>query len=445
MSYSFKYDVHRPVSTSNNYDNIKDGRLPGIGGLVQNLLETWESAFNRNNRSPLSMLRSSVQTYAIIKQYRTQNIDQTSKVVSTLQYLRKSGLEKAFVGTQAGAETFALAVLKKNCLKLQERLAKIDGIQISDILREYEFSPGKKAIVYFPESQRDNPDAWEGPFVRKRDIGCFRKYIADIVWGNDITELALSVEIHTSMYGHEEERLNISPMLSDFDFASGQDDWNTVDGLSARFRAFLDKNLSRSVLLYGAPGSGKTTFARALSRKLGMRALIIEGKALNRISSSGAMAIMKLLLPEFLILNDVDRLGSRSSTLLETMETLSASSGHTAKVVVLTVNDLTQLDPALMRPGRISEVRNAKMPEQNTRKIILEYYLKKYNIQLEQNQDILDEMVEFSPADIREFCETAHAVGIGAARLEIARIKEQRELYSGDACANYNKRFQERY
>ena len=80
-------------------------------------------------------------------------------------------------------------------------------------------------------------------------------------------------------------------------------------------------------------------------------------------------------------------------------------------------------------------------PSRESREVILRYYLRKHGHSLasEDTETFLERSDGFSPADVKEFCETVKAIGVPKALDELSRIAAQRELYSGDRCQEFNQ------
>jgi SpoVK/Ycf46/Vps4 family AAA+-type ATPase len=178
--------------------------------------------------------------------------------------------------------------------------------------------------------------------------------------------------------------------------------------------------------------------ARAIARELNHRIVIVEHNAINQMSGS-THRIIGLLRPGVLVLNDVDR-GSREDN-ISLLQALEREHQDHPLLTCITVNDIKQLDPAILRPGRVHETREIIEPGDESRRMILDYYVKKFGILLseEEAKIFVEQSSGFSPADTREFCETALAVGNEIALQEIERIKKQRKLYAGNACQEYNE------
>lgn len=125
----------------------------------------------------------------------------------------------------------------------------------------------------------------------------------------------------------------------------------------------------RGYLLYGIPGTGKSTLITALASELGSSVYVIP---LGSLHGSG-VAFNSLLnnVPngDFIVIEDIDVFGcSRNRdeehkdeqedgkiNLSELLNALDGIASHHGKVIFMTTNHKNKLDPALLRPGRIDK------------------------------------------------------------------------------------------
>lgn len=124
--------------------------------------------------------------------------------------------------------------------------------------------------------------------------------------------------------------------------------------LATRYSKYLqrciDAGYNRSVILYGPPGTGKSTMARTLIENLKMRSFRIRVSDLAHLDGATLFEAISIFEPDALILDDLDRAHDQISLL----ETLEHCKRH-VKLIIATVNDRSQLDAALLRPGRFDE------------------------------------------------------------------------------------------
>lgn len=142
-------------------------------------------------------------------------------------------------------------------------------------------------------------------------------------------------------------------------------------------KKFIDKGLSRSILLVGSPGTGKSHCVRQVGQKMGTT-LRIRAQGFSSIPDIGT--ILKTLNPDCLIIDDFDRI-STPSGVLDSFEEIRA----TTKLFLATVNDKTKLDSACLRPGRFDEVIEFEKLDEE----ILEHLLKNFSPAI---KDVLKQM-----------------------------------------------------
>ncbi|WP_112437335.1 AAA family ATPase [Rhizobium sp.] len=154
-------------------------------------------------------------------------------------------------------------------------------------------------------------------------------------------------------------------------------------------------DVDRGVLLNGSPGSGKTMYARALANTCGVK-LILEsaaswqaaghlGDLLKAMRKSFKLASASR--PSILFLDEFDSFGSRDShrsssnydykrqVINGLLECLDPSGGREGVVVLAASNKADELDPALMRPGRLEKIIDIPLPDAEARKAIARFHL----------------------------------------------------------------------
>jgi hypothetical protein len=156
-----------------------------------------------------------------------------------------------------------------------------------------------------------------------------------------------------------------------------------VVGVAAHSRRLLasGQHLKRGVLLYGAPGTGKTHTVRYLLGLLpAMTVIAISGRALGRIRE--ACSVARALQPAIVVVEDVDLIAEERSArpgehpllfqLLNEMEGLNSADNVT---FLLTTNRADLLEPALAaRPGRVDLAAELPLPDAEARRALLRLY-----------------------------------------------------------------------
>lgn len=435
--FSFGADWDARGRIGHAVEELAEGRLPGKLGLLQQVVGHW--AIPKVDRGLLRYGKAALDTLGSVMSY----IESQKKVVdggkdACVVWLSENGYTEAFPNSGYAFTSFVCGALCNGDFTKQTIRDHL-GRPATSVLLAFNIGNDKKA--YFIDAQgnslkKTDSDArwsWDGPFVKSADHDQLVNFIRESIWSLMGTQ-TLRLACDDSYVG---EKIEIAACVDDFDFCSGEDAHNDVEQLAQRCKSFIDTGRCRNLLFYGPPGTGKSTLARAIARELNRRVVIVEHDAIHRMSGS-AYRIIGLLRPGVLVLNDVDRGGRDDNIAL--LQALEREHRNHPLLTCLTVNDITQLDPAILRPGRVHETREIPEPGDKSRKLILDYYVKKFKLKLPAKQAavFLSKSKGFSPADTREFCETALAVGVEIALQEIDRINNQRKLYAGDRCKDYN-------
>ncbi len=84
-------------------------------------------------------------------------------------------------------------------------------------------------------------------------------------------------------------------------------DQQKMEALVAKHRRYVANGKSRTYMIYGRPGTGKSSFALAFADRLGTRILRIDAQSFARVSVSDVVFIIEALRPEFIMVDDVDK------------------------------------------------------------------------------------------------------------------------------------------
>lgn len=123
-----------------------------------------------------------------------------------------------------------------------------------------------------------------------------------------------------------------------------------------RSKAFLDKGYNRSIMLYGIPGTGKSSAMRFVAKEFGKYSLRINVGDLDFLSSEDMILAIELLKPSTLMIDDFDRAINPSKFLTE----LEEFNNH-VQLLMVSVNHIENLDDAVIRPGRFDDIVEVNM------------------------------------------------------------------------------------
>jgi len=168
--------------------------------------------------------------------------------------------------------------------------------------------------------------------------------------------------------------------------------------------------------MIGPPGTGKTLMARALAGEAGVPFLSASGSEFEEVFVGlGARRIRQLFedakkkAPCIIFIDEIDALGvSRASamrnqqmSLNQLLVELDGFNPRERIILIGATNLPTELDPALIRPGRFDRKVYLELPKINERKEIFDYYLSKYQLSPDVDSDILSRQTPgLSGADI---------------------------------------------
>ena len=157
------------------------------------------------------------------------------------------------------------------------------------------------------------------------------------------------------------------------------------------------RHLSRGLLLWGPPGTGKTHTVRYLAAtRTDATVIVVSGPALA--VAGGFVTMARRLQPSLLVLEDVDLVAQERTygpfgsnpVLFELMNQMDGLAGDADIAFVLTTNRADALEPALAaRPGRIDMAIELPLPDDDGRRRLLELYGRGLDLRLDEPDAII--------------------------------------------------------
>ena len=158
----------------------------------------------------------------------------------------------------------------------------------------------------------------------------------------------------------------------------------------------------RGVMLYGDPGLGKTTMARAFIEESGRRVLVLRkekpnGDFVNEIGKTFEKA--KELAPAIVFLDDLDKFANEDYIHRDAEEYVAVQAGidslDDADVfVIATANDANDFPDSLTRAGRFDKTIEVKVPKGKDASAIIKHYLKNKQIMDDVDTELIERIMD---------------------------------------------------
>ncbi|CAD5117846.1 DgyrCDS6592 [Dimorphilus gyrociliatus] len=182
----------------------------------------------------------------------------------------------------------------------------------------------------------------------------------------------------------------------------------------------INRPARAGILLYGAPGTGKTHLVGAVAEKTGLRLIVVKGpELLNKYIGASEAAVRDVFQraasakPSLLFFDELEALAPRRGhdstgvtdrVVNQLLTELDGVEGRDGVFVLGATSRPDLIDPALLRPGRFDKKLHCPLPSAHERQEILEILSRNCSLNLGKDVDlssISEKCRYFSSADLR--------------------------------------------
>ncbi len=195
----------------------------------------------------------------------------------------------------------------------------------------------------------------------------------------------------------------------------------------------------KGVILYGAPGTGKTLLAKAVANSTSATFLRIVGSELiQKYLGDGPKLVRELfrvadeMSPSIVFMDEIDAVGTKrydsqsggereiQRTMLELLNQMDGFDSRGDVKVIMATNRIESLDPALLRPGRIDRKIEFPLPDVKTKRHIFNIHTGRMNLSSDvQLEEFVMAKDELSGADIKALCTEAGLLALRERRMQV--------------------------
>eukprot|EP00769_Ergobibamus_cyprinoides_P004470 gnl/Ergobibamus_cyprinoides/663.p1 GENE.gnl/Ergobibamus_cyprinoides/663~~gnl/Ergobibamus_cyprinoides/663.p1 ORF type:complete len:345 (+),score=107.87 gnl/Ergobibamus_cyprinoides/663:62-1036(+) len=205
----------------------------------------------------------------------------------------------------------------------------------------------------------------------------------------------------------------------------------------------------RGVLLYGAPGTGKTMLAKAVAHHTTAAFIAVNGSEfVQKYLGEGPRMVRDVFrlaqenAPSIVFIDEIDAVATKrfdaktggdrevQRILLELLTQMDGFSRTTDVKVIMATNRADTLDPALLRPGRLDRKIEFPAPDRRQKRLIFHVCTQKMSLDDDVDlEQFVSRPDKISGADIAAICLEAGMQAVRASRYTVS-AKDFEEGYS---------------
>jgi proteasome regulatory subunit len=187
----------------------------------------------------------------------------------------------------------------------------------------------------------------------------------------------------------------------------------------------------KGILLYGAPGTGKTLIAKAVAHEAKATFIRMSGSELvHKFIGEGAGLVRELFqlarerAPAIVFIDEIDAVGSMRTndgtsgsaevqrTLMQLLAEMDGFDNRGDVRIMAATNRADMLDPALLRPGRFDRLIEIPLPDEHSRLQILKIHSRNMHISDVDLGAIAAVTEDFTGAELEAVCREAGMIAV---------------------------------
>ncbi|HJM54933.1 MAG TPA: CDC48 family AAA ATPase [Poseidonia sp.] len=294
--------------------------------------------------------------------------------------------------------------------------------------------------------------------VRESAMRALRRYLPEIDLEEETIPPEVLEKMEVCMSDFKEAIRDIEPSaLREIYVEVPEVSWDEVGGLNEvkdRLKESVEWPLTkpelfehfgikppRGIVLFGAPGTGKTLLAKAIANEAQANFISIKGPELiSKWVGESERAIREIFkkakqsAPSIIFLDEFESIASMRSggsasegsdvanrvvnQLLASMDGVESLDGV---IIVAATNRPEMIDPALLRSGRFERVLHVPPPDSGAREIIFNIHSEGMPLSKFSFKDILTGMDGFTGADIEAVCREAALICMRAGKKRVTK------------------------